>query len=118
VLDVNRILIALPIVLLLAGCSAQSTGTGLSAACDDAMKTTAAVPFDQSNAALFEKTLTACGSLAEWTAALQKYPAVGAVPEITDQEVPLYLQIVCSQLPDHGDSNSICIEAHDTGVLN
>ena len=81
------------------------------------MKATADVPFDQSNATVFETTLTACGTLAEWTAALQKYPAVGAVPEITDQEVPLYLKIACTQLADKGASNAICTEARSKGIL-
>lgn len=113
----HRILVALPLLLLLAGCTPQASTPSTAAACDDAMKATAAVPFDSSNAVQFEKTLTACGSLKEWSTALQKYPAVGAVPQITDQEIPLYLQIACAQLPDKGESNAICIEGHSTGML-
>lgn len=116
----RRLLVVLPALLLLAGCTAQPTEptptptaeATSSAACDAAMAATAAIPFDQSNATQFEATLTACSDLADWTTALQKYPAVGAVPEITDQEVPLYLQIACSQLPDKGASNAICTEGN------
>lgn len=74
------------------------------------MKATADVPLDQSNALTFEATLTECSNFTEWKAMLQKYPAVNATPEITDQEVPLLLNIACSQLPDKGASNAICTE--------
>lgn len=112
----RRLILALPLLFLLAGCAPQG-GSTISAKCDDAMKTTAAVPFSESNAVQLENTLTACSGVAEWSAALQKYPAVGAVPEITDAEVPLYLKVACSQLPDGGTSNAICTEARASGVL-
>jgi hypothetical protein len=112
----RRALLAIPLLLLLAGCAPQG-GSSISAQCDDSMKTTAAVPFSESNAVQLEKTLTACTSVAEWKAALQKYPAVGAVPEITDAEVPLYLKIACSQLPDGGTSNAVCSEATSSGFI-
>lgn len=114
----RRILLAVPLLVLLVGCAPQGGGSSaISATCDDAMKTTAAVPFSESNAVQLQKTLTACTTVAEWGAALQKHPAVGAVPEITDAEVPLYLKIACSQLPDEGASNAICTEATASGFI-
>lgn len=112
----SRALLATPLLLVfLAGCA--PAGPAISADCDSAMKETAAVPFDQSNAMLLIATLDACDSLDDWSAALQKYPAVGAVPEITDQEVPLYLHIACTQAPDAGASKAICTEAVEKGLI-
>jgi hypothetical protein len=101
--------------LLLAGCAA---GSAPSAACDDAFTAAAAVPFDHSNAQEFIATFDACTTVAEWSSALQAQPAAGAVPEITDAEVLIYLKLGCSQLPDAGDGNAICDEAHRTGVID
>ena len=122
----SRYLLALPLILLLAGCAPAAvtptptptqTAVAISPACDTAMSAAADVPFDQSAAEALGATLTACTSLDEWSAALQKYPAVGAVPEITDQEIPLYLKIVCDQAPNAGADNDICKEGVARGLL-
>jgi uncharacterized lipoprotein YajG len=77
----RRLLVVLPALLLLAGCTAAPPAA--SAQCDAAMKATAEVPLDQSNAVKFEATLTECSNFAEWKTMLQKYPAITARPATT-----------------------------------
>lgn len=109
---------AVPVLLLLAGCSAQPVASPPSAACEQSFKDAAAVPNGESAGEEFAATLDACDTVANWGAMLQKYPAVGAVPEITDAEVPLYLKLDCSQLPDAGKGNAICDEARASGFID
>lgn len=109
------------LLLLLAGCAAPppvaEPSATASAACEQAFAAAAAVPFDQSNATEFIATFSACTTVAEWSAMLQKYPAAGAVPEITKAEVPIYLRLGCMQLPDSGNGNAICDEARASGLI-
>lgn len=113
----KRILVVVPALLLLAGCSAAPS-TPPSAECEESFKTAAAVPAGESAGAQFAATLEACDTVANWSTMLQKYPAVGAVPEITDAEVPIYLKLDCSQLPDSGKGNAICDEARASGFID
>ena len=112
----KRILIAVvPALLLLAGCSTPATPP--SAECEQSFVDAASVPFDQSNAVEFAATLDTCDTVANWGTMLQKYPAVGAVPEITDVEIPIYLKLACSGLDDAGKGNAICDEARASGFI-
>nr|AGU09707.1 Protein of unknown function DUF2510 [uncultured organism] len=83
-------------------------------ACEQAMAAAAAVPLSRTNDAEFATTLRSCGSVAEWEAALIRYPKATGLTSVTRADVPLYLSAACYFVP----SSSICLEAERTGYID
>ena len=106
--------------LALAGCSAPANEVESSPAptqaneCKDAMFAAAAIPADQEADAELEATASACRTVDEWIEAVQEYPAAYGMNELTDADMPLYIQSLCYGL----ESTPMCVDAEANGYLD
>jgi hypothetical protein len=138
----KRALLALLIVVSLAGCasssseapddtltddtassspsSAETDPSGgfetvtPSAACEESMAAAASVPLDAVNDAEFAATAAECSSVDEWASALYAHPDALGLSDLTDQDITWALQATCAT----NEGTPVCADASARGLMD
>lgn len=73
--------------------------------CELDFQEAAAVPLSETNDDILAKTLRSCTSVPEWKSMLKNYPLVLGVSSVTQQEVDLSFELMCSNF---GSGSTLC----------
>jgi len=100
---------------LLVSCSNSliDANTPVSDSCNQAMQAASLVPGDQNNDSMLEVAANACPTVNEFGAAGILYPAAVGLTSANENDVLLFIPIVCYYFPQ----TAMCLDAQQLGLL-
>lgn len=91
----------------------QVTEPAISSLCHDAMKKAALVPLSQVNDAEMVEAARKCKTIEDFTIALNEYPTAVGFSSITDADVKVVIEVICSK----NNLLTLCKEAISSGLI-